>query len=79
MKLFNMGNGMNIGTGLLVGAAVVLVGPMLLTAAGGALKSLTKAGIKGGLMAYEQGKAAVNNTKGALTDLTKEAKAELKK
>lgn len=67
----------SLGTGILVGAAVVFLAPVVLPAMGGVLKSLTKAGIKGGLILYEQGKVAIEEARESVEDLVAEAKAEL--
>ncbi|WP_051184391.1 DUF5132 domain-containing protein [Desulfatiglans anilini] len=77
MGLGNLTNGMKWGTGLAVGAAAVLLAPIILPVAGGVLKSLAKAGIKGGIILYEKGKLMVEETKETLEDLTAEAKSEL--
>lgn len=69
--------GLNWGTGLIVGAAAVILAPVVLPMVGGILKSLTKAGIKGGMVLYEQGKLLMEETKETIEDLTEEAKAEL--
>jgi hypothetical protein len=77
MALLNMGNGMKLGTGLVVGAAAVLLAPVVLPVVSGVLKSLVKAGIKGGLILYEKGKVMAEETRETLEDLTAEAKAEM--
>jgi hypothetical protein len=77
MSIVKLPGGMRIGTGLVMGAAVVLLAPVILPVAGGVLKSLAKAGIKGGLILFEKGKLAVEETKETFEDLTAEAKAEL--
>ena len=69
--------GLNWGTGLVIGAAAVILAPVVLPMVGGVLKSLTKAGIKGGMVLYQQGKLLMEETKETIEDLTEEAKAEL--
>lgn len=77
MALLNMSNGMKVGTGLVIGAAAVLLAPVVLPVVTGVLKSLMKAGIKGGLILYEKGKVMAEETKETLEDLTAEARAEM--
>jgi len=77
MALFNLPRGLNWGTGLAIGAASVLLAPVVLPVLGGILKSLTKAGIKGGMILYEKGKLLAEETRETIEDLTEEAKAEL--
>jgi hypothetical protein len=50
---------------------------MVFPVLGGVAKSLTKAGIKGGLIIYERGKVAAAEAKEMVEDLAAEAKAEL--
>jgi hypothetical protein len=68
---------MKLGSGLAIGAAAVLLAPIVLPVVGGVVKSLTKAGIKGGLIMYEKGKVAMAEAKESIEDLAAEAKAEL--
>jgi len=78
MALLNLPKNMNWGTGLAIGAASVFLAPIVLPVVGGVLKSLTKAGIKGGMVLYEKGRLLAEETKETVEDLTEEAKAELK-
>jgi hypothetical protein len=71
---------MNIGLDvrtIALGAAVVFLAPMAIALAGGIFRSLTKSGIKGGLMMYQKGKELASETKETVEDLAAEAKAEL--
>ncbi len=77
MRIPVLGNGMKLGTGLAVGAAAVLLAPVVLPVIGGVFKSLTKAGIKGGLIMYERGKLAVAEARETFDDLAAEARAEM--
>jgi hypothetical protein len=77
MKLIGIPTGTQLVTGLAIGAAAVLLAPVVLPVVSGVLKSLTKAGIQGGLILYEQGKVAFEEAKESIEDLTAEAKAEL--
>jgi len=76
MRILNVNIGLNPGT-LLLGAAAVVLAPMVLTVAGGVLRSLAKTGIKGGMMAVEKTRQLAAETQGALQDITDEARAEL--
>lgn len=51
--------------------------PVVVPVVAGVAKTLTKAGIKGGLILYEKGKVAVAEAKETIEDLTAEAQAEL--
>lgn len=77
MALLNLPKGLSWGTGLAIGAASVLLAPVVLPVLGSILKSLTKAGIKGGMVLYEKGRLFAEETKETIEDLTEEAKAEL--
>lgn len=61
----------------MVGAAAIILAPVVLPLIGGILKSLTKAGIKGGMVLYDKGRLLVEETKETIEDITEEAKAEL--
>jgi len=78
MALLSFPKGLTWGSGLAIGAASVILAPIVLPVVGGVLKSLTKAGIKGGMVLYEKGKLFAEETKETVEDLTEEAKAELK-
>ncbi|MCG6878863.1 MAG: DUF5132 domain-containing protein [Deltaproteobacteria bacterium] len=78
MALLSLPKGLSWGSGLAIGAASVILAPVVLPVVGGVLKSLTKAGIKGGMVLYEKGKLFAEETKETVEDLTEEAKAELK-
>jgi hypothetical protein len=74
MKIWN--GGLSVG-GLAVGAGVVLLAPVIVPVIGSILKPLTKAVIKGGILAYEGTKLTIAETKETLEDLAAEAKAEV--
>ena len=59
MKLLN---GVSVGS-LAVGAGIVLLAPVVIPVVGSVLKPLTKAVIKGGLLAYEGAKLSIAETK----------------
>jgi hypothetical protein len=73
MKLIN---GFSAGS-LAVGAGIVLLAPIVIPMVGAILKPLTKAIIKGGLIAYESAKVSLAETKETIEDLAAEAKAEM--
>ena len=75
MKLFN--GGIKLGSGVLVGAGVVILAPIVIPVVATVLKSLTKATIKGSLIAYHKAKIATAETIEGLEDLAAEAKAEI--
>jgi hypothetical protein len=68
---------MKLGSGLLIGAAAVILVPIVLPAATGILKSLTKAGIKGWMLIYEKGKVTAAEARETIEDLAAEAREEL--
>ena len=68
--------GFNLGT-VAIGAAAVLLGPAVLSLAGSALKSLTKVGIKSGLLLYDGSKKIALSTVKAVSDVASEAKSEV--
>lgn len=77
MALLSLPKGLTWGSGLAIGAASVVLAPVVVPLAGGVLKSLAKAGIKGGMVLYEKGKLLAEETKETIEDLTEEAKSEL--
>lgn len=77
MRLPILGEGMKLGTGIALGAAVVLLAPVVAPAVAGILKSIAKAGIKGGLILYEKGKVLAEEAKESMEDLAAEARAEM--
>lgn len=77
MRLPGIPTGTQLLSGLAIGAAAVLLAPVVLPVVSGVFKSLAKAGIKGGLILYEQGRVAFEEAKESIEDLTAEARAEL--
>ncbi len=75
MKFFD--GGFKSGGGILVGAGIVLLAPVVLPVLASVLKSLTKATIKGSLIAYHKAKIVVAETMEGFEDLAAEAKAEI--
>jgi hypothetical protein len=76
MRILNVNIGLNPGT-ILLGAAAVVLAPMVLTVAGGVLRSLAKTGVKGGILLVEKGKELAAETQDAIQNITEEARAEL--
>jgi hypothetical protein len=75
MNLF--GNGLRFGGAIAIGAAAVLLAPIVLPVIAGVLKPVAKGVIKGGLLAYEGAKVALAETKETIEDLAAEAQAEI--
>jgi hypothetical protein len=75
MKLFN--GGLKWGSGIAVGAGVVILAPIVIPVVTGVLRSLAKATIKGSMIAYEKAKVATAETIESVEDIAAEAKAEL--
>lgn len=71
------GSNLKLGTGLAVGAGVLLLAPIVFPVVGSIFKSLTKATIKGGLIAAEKTRIGLAEAKETLEDLAAEAKAEI--
>lgn len=75
MNLF--GNGLRFGGAVAIGAAAVLLAPIILPVVAGVLKPVAKGVIKGGILAFEGAKVALAETKETIEDLTAEAQAEI--
>jgi hypothetical protein len=75
MNLF--GNGLRFGGAVALGAAAVLLAPIVLPVIAGVLKPVAKGIIKGGILAFEGAKVAVAETMETIEDVTAEAKAEI--
>jgi len=69
--------GWNLGS-VALGAGAILLGPTLLTVAGGLAKSIVKTGIKGGIMLYDKGVEIAAGAKETMEELTSEAKSEIR-
>jgi hypothetical protein len=67
-----------LGGTVAVGAGIVLLAPIVMPVVAGVLKPLTKAAIKGGLIAYDKVRVTTAETVEAIEDIAAEAKAELK-
>ena len=78
MNFFGIfGNGLKFGGAVAIGAAVVLLAPIVLPVIAGVLKPVAKGVIKGGLLAYEGAKVALAETMETIEDIAAEAKAEI--
>lgn len=77
MKIASVNLGFNVGT-VALGVAAYVFGPTLLSAAGGVLRGAAKAGIKGGMIAYNKGKLLTEEAKVSWEDMSAEAKGEMK-
>jgi hypothetical protein len=75
MNLF--GNGLRFGGAVAIGAAAVLLAPVILPVVASVLKPVAKGVIKGGILAFEGAKVALAETKETIEDLTAEAQAEI--
>jgi hypothetical protein len=73
MKLF----GVKLGSGFWVGAGAVVLAPVIIPVASTLLRSLTKATIKGGLIAYNTAKIATAEAMESFEDMAAEAKSEI--
>jgi hypothetical protein len=78
MALFR--NGFGLGgtmTTMALGAGAVLLAPVLLPMVAGVVRPIAKAAIKGGILAFENAKLAIAETKETFEDIAAEAKAEV--
>ncbi len=75
MNLF--GNGIRFGGAVAIGAAAVLLAPVILPVLAGVLRPIAKGVIKGGILAFEGARVAIAETKETLEDLAAEARSEL--
>ena len=75
MKL--LGGNLKTGTAMAVGAGVVLLAPIIIPAVASVLKPVAKAVIKGGMLAFENARIAVAETKETIEDIAAEARSEI--
>jgi hypothetical protein len=71
------GSGIRFGGAVAIGAAAVLLAPIVLPVIASVLKPVAKGVIKGGILAFEGAKVALAETKETIEDLAAEAKAEI--
>jgi hypothetical protein len=70
-------NGIKTGTAMAIGAGAVLLAPVVIPVMASVMKPLAKAVIKGGLLAYENARIAVAETKETIEDIAAEAQSEM--
>ena len=75
MKLF--GGDLKTGTAMAVGAGVVLLAPILVPVLASVLKPVVKTVIKGGMLAFENARIAVAETRETIEDIAAEARSEI--
>ena len=72
--------GVNVSAGMLaLGAIGVLLAPRLIPMAANLLRSATKTGMKGGMIAYDKGREFVSGTVVSFQDIASEARSEISK
>ena len=70
--------GVNVSTGTLaLGVIGVMVAPKVIPILANLLRSVTKTGIKGGMIAYDKGRELVSGTADSFQDIASEARSEL--
>ncbi len=77
MAIFENGWKGNILTGLAIGIGTAIVAPIVIPILAAAVKPLTKAAIKGGLVLYERGKEIAAEAQELVEDIVAEAKSEM--
>lgn len=75
--MFGISNGIRFGGAVALGAAAVLLAPLVLPIVGAVLKPVAKSVIKGGILAFESAKVALAETQETVEDIVAEAKAEI--
>jgi len=75
MRLF--GGGLKSGRTMAIGAGVVLLAPVIIPAVASVLRPVAKAVIKGGMLAYENARIAVAETRETIEDIAAEARSEI--
>ena len=72
--------GVNVSAGALaLGAVGVMLAPKLIPMVANLLRTATKTGIKGGMIAYDKGKELVSGAADSFQDMASEARSELNK
>ena len=69
--------GSSLGAGLLIGAGVFLLGPILASTIGRTLRPVAKQAIKAGMGLYETGRSAAGEASAGMRELVDESRAEL--
>lgn len=76
MGLFDFGKCLNLGN-IVVGAAAVVLAPVVIPAIGGMLRPMAKAAVKGGVLMFEKGKEIAAEARETVEDLTAEVRSEM--
>ena len=72
--------GLNVSAGALaLGAVGVMLAPKALPMVFDLLRTATKTGMKGGMVAYDKGQELISGTKDAFQNMASEARSELTK
>jgi hypothetical protein len=72
--------GLNVSTGTLaLGAVGVMLAPKVLPVVFGLLRTATKTGMKGSMMAYDKGQDLITGTRDAFQNMASEARSEITK
>lgn len=69
--------GGNIVTGLAIGVGTAVVAPLIMPAVGGLLRPAAKTVIKGGILAYDQGRQAMARLGESASDMVAEARSDV--
>ena len=69
--------GIKTGTAIAIGAGVVLLAPVVVPVVASVMKPLAKAAIKGGILAFENARVAIAETKETIEDIAAEARSEV--
>ena len=69
--------GLKTGSAMAIGAGVVLLAPIVIPVVASVMKPLAKAVIKGGMLAFENARIAVAETKETIEDIAAEARSEI--
>jgi hypothetical protein len=75
MRLFQ--GGIKTGTAVAIGAGAVLLVPIVIPVVASVMKPLAKAAIKGGMLAFENTRLAIAETKETIEDIAAEARSEV--
>lgn len=72
--------GVNVSAGTLaLGAIGIILAPKIIPMAADLLRSATKTGMKGGMIAYDKGRDFVAGTRDTFQDIASEARSEISK
>jgi hypothetical protein len=69
--------GLKTGSAIAIGAGVVLLAPIVIPVVASVMKPLAKAALKGGMLAYENARIAIAETKETIEDIAAEARSEI--